>query len=39
MYLSMTRPLFATLVSPERINPFPIQYVYLQVLLDGSDAG
>ena len=39
MYMSQFRPAFATLVSPERINPFPVQYVNLQITLDGGDIG
>lgn len=35
----MTRPAFATLVTPERINPYPIQYVYLQIIIDGVEHG
>jgi hypothetical protein len=33
------RPAFATFVTPERINPYPVTYVYLQLLLDGADQG
>lgn len=36
---TQVRPAFVTLVTPEKINPFPIQYVYLQILLDGNDQG
>ena len=37
--MSQFRPAFATLVSPERINPFPVHYVNLQITLDGGDMG